>query len=162
MHMKTGIVTMLLLGVFTLSANVSAMCLYEEIDPICSISGETYTNTCQGWSDTSSWSIPKAYDGVCEETPELTDAQKEKVFNFMNEFFTRHDMKGILYGDVSTASNDSMTLNLKGQKFLREKLFPAIGEFIVEEREKQKPNTNKIAVLNYVASIIGYDYYLTK
>lgn len=160
--MKTRIFSMVFLGVFFISSWVSAMCLYEETDPVCSVSGETYTNSCQGWSDTSAWSIPKAYDGVCEETPELTDEQKEKIFSYMNSIYTKHNMKGILYWDESTASADSMTLNLKGQKFLREQLFPAIAKLINTEREKETPDTQKIAILNYVASMVGYDYYLTK
>lgn len=140
-----------------------ADCFFEEIDPVCSISGYTYTSTCEGWSDTSSWSMPIAYSGECKTKSSISQEEKDKIFTIMDDFFTKHEMKGHIYGIVPSIypkpPQDSYnTLNPKWQKFIDEVLFPALQKYIQKEVIKKNPNNKNIAVLNYVASMIGYDY----
>ena len=128
-----------------------AMCLYEETDPVCAITGKTFRSTCEWWSDTSSWSIPTAYDGECHQTPELSIQQKDAVYTVVENFFESHDM-------IDTSRWSYRPLNREGQDFVRLKLFPKITEIIAEEIEKKSPNYTRIAFYNYLAQTIGYDY----
>lgn len=150
------VVSFIVLALSIQAANAS--CLFQEKDPVCSVAGETYTNSCQWWSDTSSWSMPVAYEGTCQETEELNEVEKEAIYNILNEFFKLKDYKWELYTSENVDDN-SDTLNTDGQDFVRNKLFPAIKKYIVAELEKDTPNTRWIAILNYAASTVWYDYY---
>lgn len=140
-----------------------ASCMYEEIDPQCNIAGETYVNSCQGWSDTSSWSMPIAYVGTCKEVESLTETEKKKIFIVVDNFFKKKDFKGTLYGfEGNTVDDSSSNLNPDGQKFVDEKLFPLIKKLINKEYKKNTPNVKNIAILNYIASVVKYDYYISQ
>lgn len=132
-----------------------AMCLYEETDAVCAITGKTFRSTCEGWSDTSSWSIPIAYDGECHQTPELSTLQKDAVYAIAEDFFQSHDM-------IDTSRWSYRPLNREGQNFVKLKLFPKITEIISEEIEKEKPNYKRISFYNYLAQTIGYDYEISQ
>jgi hypothetical protein len=67
------------------------------------------------------------------------------------------------YGPMYEAKFDvtSKNLNLSGQTFVNEKFFPAVKAQILAERAKDQPNLEAIAMLNYGASVVGYDYYIS-
>lgn len=137
-----------------------ADCFYQETEPRCAITGETYTSTCDGWSDTSSWSIPDAYPGVCDDTPDLSEYHKGRIVASMDAYFRKFMYYGPMY--ESKFDVTSKNLNLKGQAFVRDKFFPALKVAILEARsmdDLQSPYT--IAMLNYGAKVIGYDYYIS-
>jgi hypothetical protein len=143
--------------------SVNADCFYQEIDPpICSISGETYTSSCQGWSDTSSWAIPKAYNGSCNVVAELSDAEKDAIHNIVLSYLGK---KGYLEekGDGYVLTGDSfMGETGTGIDFVKNKFFPAIAKFIAKENAKTEANTKIIAILNEAVKVIGYDWYIEK
>gem|GEM_PF-4838538 len=66
------------LALFTL-IQAHASFLYQEIDPICSISGKTHTSFPGEISDTSAWNIPTAYEGECVTVPVLKVAEKKII-----------------------------------------------------------------------------------
>lgn len=138
-----------------LTSSVHGMCLYEETDPVCAITGETFTHSCAGWSDTSSWHIPTAYEWKCHATPELTEKQKDAIYTIVDSFFTSHDM-------IDTSRWSYRPLKMEGQGFVKFKLFPKITEIISEEIKKEEPNYTRIAFYNYLAQTIGYDYEIRK
>ncbi len=93
----------------------------------------------------------------------LTQAQKDKIFLILETFFKKQDMMGEVYA-FDTISIDPSTggLNPQGQTFVNEKLFPNIKRLLLAEKAKTSPNLQTIAVLNYAAKVVGYDYYLQK
>ena len=95
--------------------SVSASFMFQEIDPICSISGKTHTSFPWEISDTSSWSIPKAYDGACEEPFELSKKTKDNVYKTMVEFFEKNNYTGSVYGNEGWYGWDN-TLNPEWRK----------------------------------------------
>jgi hypothetical protein len=58
--MKKIIVSIGIIAV--LVSQTSARFMYQEIDPICSITGTTHTSFPGEISDTSDWSVPTAYE----------------------------------------------------------------------------------------------------
>ncbi len=157
--MKKIIFSLLILVVSISTARASFM--FQEIDPICSISWTTHTYFPWEVSDTSSWNIPKAYDWECDKTPELSQKKKEMVYNVMLKFFKKQDYIWPVYWENAWYGwND--TLNPEGQKFIKDKFFPAVIDFIEKERAKTTPNLRNIALVNTMVKTIGYDYFLTK
>jgi len=57
--------------------------------------------------------------------------------------------------------SSSISLNSKWREVVKDKLFPAIKNIIEKEIKKEKPNLRKIAILNYFAKTIWYDYYIS-
>jgi len=129
--------------------------LYEEIDPVCSITGTTHTHSAQEVSDTSSWRIPIAYQWECETTPELSWKQERKIYTAITKFYEKKNF-------LDKEANNWYTLNSNGKKYTSQRFFPAIKNFIVREKNKQSQNLQSIAILNYAASLIGYDYFITR
>lgn len=135
------------------STGVSASFIYQEIDPICSISGMTHTSFPAEISDTSSWVIPKAYDGRCIPVEKLSTPEKRKIYKVIVNFL---DTKNFLDDSI----NSGYVLNTQGREYINNVFFPTIGSFIAREVKKTEPNTSHIAILNYAVSIIGYDYFI--
>lgn len=131
-----------------------ADCFYEEIEPECSTSWETYTSSCEWWSDTSSWYIPIAYKGKCDSTFDISDTTKEEVYEIMENFFYE---KWYFKWNTEYPNN----LNEDGIYFVNEKFFPAVISYINTERTKSLPNLKGIAILNYAVKTIWYDYYVS-
>lgn len=137
----------------TMSLWANASFLYQEIDPICSISGTTHTSFPWEISDTSSWSIPKAYDGECIPTEDLSSLEKRKIYTIMIDF-----LKERYYLDDNV--NSGYVVNMEGREFLEDRFFPRIQKFIWDEVKSSEPNLKHIAILNYAVSLIGYDYFI--
>lgn len=155
--MYKTIVTALML-IFTLWS-VWASFMYQEIDPICSISGTTHTSFPGEISDTSSWSIPTAYQGECIDTPELSESEQNRINNVMVKYFNDKDFTGPVYGNEwGYGWEDS--LNPAGQKFVNEVFFPVIVKYIQNEVTRTNPNLRNIAVLNQAVMTIWYDYFI--
>ncbi len=127
------------------------------IDPVCSISGESFTTISQGKSDTSDWMIPTAYDGNCIETQELTSAEQDRIFAIMKSYFKKNNY----YSGTNTweAYRDE-ALNEKGRSYIKKSFFPAIVQKIQKQKDNNSADSKTVAVLNYAASVIGYDYYI--
>jgi len=141
---------------------VHASFLYQETDPYCSLTGTTHRSFPWEVSDTSSWNIPTVYQWVCDETPEVSESNRDQIFTTMKEFFERKDFTWPVYGWEANWYGWDNTLNPDGQKYIQETLFPAMINFIIQEREKENPNMQHVAVINYAASTIGYDYFLQR
>ena len=137
-----------------LFTNVSASFMYVEIEPVCSITGETYTSQSAWKSDTSSWSIPTAYEGECLDTVELSDDSKKRIYEISSDFFKK-------YSNENRSNADWISLNTTGQKIVNERLFPKIQTLISDEMKKENPHMKTVAVLNYFAKTIWYDYFVT-
>ena len=162
--MNKIITGLLLVGLFI--GQASASFIYQEIDPICSISGTTHTSSPGEISDTSSWNIPTAYEGECDETTVLTQEEKDNIYEIMNTFFESKGYYWSLYGNeddlengISAYATDS-TLGVEGQRFMQNNFFPAVIQYISQERNKPEISTKNIAVLNYAVKTIWYDYYV--
>lgn len=139
----------------------SARFAFQETEPYCSITGTTHTSFPWEISDTSSWSIPTAYQWICDETPVLSDTEKKRIHTVMMRFFEDKNLTWPVYGWVqSDAYGWENTLNPQGQKFVNEVFFPAIIKYITKERIQSNPNTKNIAILNEAVKNIGYDYFL--
>ncbi|MDA9129269.1 hypothetical protein N9J72_02210 [Candidatus Gracilibacteria bacterium] len=161
--MKNSIVKTLggVVGILSiLVSQTSASFMYQEIDPICSLTGTTHTSFPGEISDTSSWNIPTAYEGECDMTPELSESEEEKIFQIMNDFFRNNDLYGELY--TEDVNSQSQVLNTTGQDFVQNVFFPNVSNYINAERAKVNPNTKNIAVLNYAVKTIGYDYFVSQ
>lgn len=130
------------------TASIHADFMYQEIDPICSISGTTHTSFPWEISDTSSWSIPKAYDGECDENPGIGPDDTKRVYTIMIDYFTAKEY----LEPVSRWYN----VTTEGRIFIKDTFFPAIQEYISENRENEKA----VAILNSAVSMIKYDYYI--
>lgn len=127
--------------------------IYQDIDPICSISGTTHTYSPNEISDTSSWYIPKAYDWVCQKVTALKTAEKKIIASQMLDLLERRWY-------IKTSLDNEHTLTSTWQTFVQYVFFPAIADYIAQEVKKPEPNTRSIAILNYAVSTIGYDYRL--
>jgi len=132
---------------------VNASFLYQEIDPICSISGTTHTSFPGEVSDTSSWNIPKAYDGECLATEEISSAEKRRIYTIMIRFLENRYYLG-------DNMNTGFVLNQEWRAFIQDRFFPHIQKFISQEVAKTETNMKQVATLNYAVSIIGYDYFI--
>lgn len=141
--------------------NAQASFIYKETDPYCSISGTTHTSFPGEISDTSSWSIPTAYQSACDSTLDLEQSEKDRIYNIMIEFFDDKDYIGPVYG-WSYGYGWEDTLNPEGQKYINEIFFPLVILYIQKERIKQNPNTKNIAILNYAVKNIWYDYFISQ
>lgn len=126
----------------------NASFVYEEIDPICSISGTTHTSFPGEISDTSSWSIPKAYDGECDEAEGLSPDDKKRIYAIVIEYL---DERGYLI-EVS----NGYTLSSEGQDYLQNTFFTEVQDYIPENRDIKRD----VAILNDAVSMIGYDYFI--
>ncbi len=133
---------------------VSASFMYQEIDPICSITGTTHTSFPWEISDTSSWNIPTAYDGECLEYEIISDSEKDRIFMAVSWYLNEK-------GYVDT-QRDFANINAKGRVFIQETYFPALQMFIQREVQKSEPNLRHLAIISYAAKIIGYDYTLSR
>ncbi|NDK09326.1 hypothetical protein GW846_00930 [Candidatus Gracilibacteria bacterium] len=133
----------------------SARFVYKEIDPICSISGTNHTSFPGEISDTSDWSIPTAYEGECVKTSALTKSEENRIFKIMKSYFERNTM----YSDLNVGEDLAYeSLNEKGRTFMKQSFFPAVAQKIQNEKNKNTPDSKLVAVLNYAAQVIGYDY----
>lgn len=128
--------------------------MYEEIDPICSISGTTHTSFPGEISDTSRWYIPKAYDWECKTTPSLTQKEKSIVFSRVIRLLNKKQA-------IQEETKQWYTLTPAGQKFVQDRFFIAVQRYIQKEMKKSQPNTKAISILNYAVKIIGYDYFIS-
>lgn len=132
----------------------------ETIPPECLINGVTINYTGYNQSDTSSWAMPKAYDGNCIEAPELFQSEKEKIYVTIYDFFIDKNYIQSSYGGwvVGLTREYSNQINQKWQDFIMRAYFPFITKYIQTEIQQENPNYKNIAILNYTAYIIGYDY----
>lgn len=137
------------LCMFAISGSVWASFLYQEIDPICSISGTTHTSFPWEISDTSSWNIPKAYDGKCDNVSSLTTSEKIKIHNIVIDYLEDNN-----YLDTIPSW---YTVNKAWRDYLENGFFPAVQNYIVSNRNKIK----NIAILNHAVSMVEYDYYVS-
>lgn len=154
------IVTILAVSIFLISS-VWASFMYQETDSYCSISGTTHTSFPGEISDTSSWSIPTAYQWRCDITPELSSAEKKRIRNIMVRYFQDKNMTGPLYGwNETDAYGWENTLNPEWQTYINNIFFPTIVDYISVERQKKNPSMQNIAILNQAVKTIGYDYFL--
>jgi len=149
--MKKNII-LLFLFIFTFSS-LNADFMYEEIDPICSISWTTHTSFPWEISDTSAWYIPKAYDWECIEVPVLNSKEKNIITDRVIKIF---DDRGFIERKIS----NWYSLNSKWEKFAQDIFFTIVKDYISEEISKTNPNKKVISILNYAVSIVWYDYYL--
>ncbi len=140
------------LAIFTL-IQANASFLYQEIDPICSASWKTHTSFPGEISDTSAWSVPKAYDGECEKVPVLKVAEKKIINARVIKMLQNKNM-------IASQDGSWYTLTSKGKKFVQDNFFPAVAKYIGKEIKKSKPRLKNISILNQAVSIIGYDYYI--
>lgn len=134
---------------------VHADCLYEELEPSCNILWETITSSCQGWSDTSSWSIPRAYQGECKETVSLDENTKEIISDYMYNLLSKKEY-------ITSETDEYYRISSDWQEHIQNGLFHVIQLIISKEIEKPSPNFKKIAILNYFVSLVWYDYYMKK
>lgn len=140
------------------SVSVFGSFMYEETEPCCSLTGQTHTSFPWEISDTSTWKIPTVYEAKCDTAvPELTQAEKDRVYKVMKNLFKEKSFMWPVYGGSDGYGWDA-TLNPKGQKFVNEVLFPAMIQYIQTERKKSSPEYTHIALLNYAAKVVGYDY----
>lgn len=153
--MKKNILVWVIILSGILISWVKADCLPAEDIIRCSIWWETYTSTCSGWSDTSSWYMPIAYQGECKNTETLDEKSKTIISDFLYKSFTK---KGYIESETDTY----YTLTDKGEEYIQNALFPVIQSIITKEIKKSSPDNKKIAILNHFASLVGYDYYIKK
>jgi len=115
--------------------------------------------------------MPVAYNATCQNTPELSEAQTDRVYDILVKYYQKKDYLGSVYGTYTSGfdsppeivvDDTANTLNPRGQDFVNNKLFPAIKKRINSELEKSSPDMRIVALLNYISSTVGYDYYLTK
>lgn len=136
------------LCMLAITGSVWASFLYQEIDPICSISGTTHTSFPWEISDTSSWEIPKAYDGECDGVSTLDISDQLKIYSIViNYLDTNNYLESISSG---------YTVNMKGRDYLQDGFFPAVQKYIASNRDRKRD----IAILNHAVSMIGYDYFI--
>ena len=141
--------------IFTIALCIAMMCgisnasfMYQEIDPICSISGTTHTSFPWEISDTSSWNIPKAYEWECDETEGLNPDDKKRIYTtVINYLDTRWYLEEKSWGYSVTS---------EWEKYLQDTFFTEVQEHISENRD----NTRDIAILNNAVKMIGYDYFI--
>lgn len=143
-------------------SSVGASFMYQETDPYCTISGTTHTSFPGEISDTSSWYIPTAYESACDETPELSQAEQERITNIMVNFFKENNFTGPVYGwiDDEAAYGWDDSLNPEWQIYVNKVFFPAVIKYINTERKKTNPNMMHVAILNQAVKTIGYDYFI--
>ncbi len=146
----------------TAVSSVWASFMYQETDPYCSISGTTHTSFPGEISDTSSWAIPTAYESECDETPELSNSEKTRINTVMVNFFRDNEFTGPVYGWIDDGNSYGWddSLNPEWQMFVNKVFFPAVAQYINNERKKSNPNMTNIAVLNHAVKTIGYDYFI--
>jgi hypothetical protein len=153
--MKKSIILLSLFFSFFSISWVHADCLYEELEPSCNILWNTITSSCQGWSDTSSWSIPTAYQGECKETLSLDEDTKEIISDYLYNLSSNK-------GYITSETDDYYRISSDWQDHIQYGLFPVIQLMISKEIKKSSPDFKKIAILNHFVSLVGYDYYMSK
>ena len=153
--MKKNIIIWAIIGSFITISWVSADCFYQKLEPTCSIWGQTYTSSCAGWSDTSTWSIPVAYDGECQTTKILSLKTKNAISDILYNNLLKKDY-------VKTETEENYTLTNDWEKYIQKYLFPAIQKLIAQEIKETSPNHTKIAIFNSLVDLVGYDYYMKK
>jgi len=151
--MKKILGSILIVGVlFINSTNASFM--YDKIEPVCWINGETFTSSSAWKSDTSSWKILIAYSGKCKETVKLSKKYKAQIYKIVSNYFSKKYW-------ITNWDSNWISINSDWKNMIQNKLFPKIKQIISEEIKKEKPNFRKIAVLNYLVKTIWYDYYIS-
>ena len=155
-YLLTGCIALMLL-----TSSLQADFMYEEIDPICSISWTTHTSFPGEISDTSSWYIPKAYDGECIETPEISQNEKDRIYEIMTNFFEKKDLMN-QPGNTDDYYNNENALNQVGREFMMNTFFPAVVSFIADKESKNQADSKDVAILNYAVKIIWYDYFISQ
>lgn len=144
--MKKTLTIALCIAIMCGTSNASF--IYQEIDPICSISGTTHTSFPWEISDTSSWSIPKAYDWECDETEGLSPDDKKKIYaTVINYLDTRGYLEEISGGYSITS---------EWENYLKDTFFTEVQDHISENRG----DTRDVAILNDAVKMIGYDYFI--
>lgn len=137
------------------TSSVHADCMYEELEPSCNILWNTITSSCQGWSDTSSWDIPTAYQGECKATETINEASKEIISDFLYKLLSKKDY-------IISETDTYYRLSNEWQEYIQNKLFSAVHSVISKEIKKSSPNYKNIAILNHLVSLVWYDYYMSK
>ena len=143
------ILIFLVVAVYSISS-ASAKFAIMDIAPECLINGVTITQTWYNASDTSRWYMPKAYDGTCESIAGISSDLENAIFKFVDNFFKKY----LMYRD----EKDYKVLNSRWQDFINKSLFPKLQDLIWDEIQKLNPDYNKIAMYNYIAAIIWYDF----
>lgn len=146
--------TIVLASILSISS-ANADCMYQETAAQCSISGQTYTSSCAGWSDTSSWSIPVAYQWECQNKATLNDTMQNAIWDILYKYLDKKEY-------ISSQTNEYYSITREWQKYIQNQLFPAIQKLITQEIKKTSPNHKKIAIYNHLVSLVGYDYYMKK
>lgn len=134
---------------------VHADCLYQELEPSCNILWETITSSCQGWSDTSSWSIPRAYQGECKGTVSLDENTKEIISDYMYNLLSKKEY-------ITSETDEYYRISSDWQEHIQNGLFHVVQLMISKEITKSSPDFKKIAILNHFVSLVWYDYYMKK
>jgi hypothetical protein len=144
----------LFFSLFSIS-RVHADCMYQELEPSCNILWNTITSSCQGWSDTSSWYIPTAYQGECKETVTLDENTKEIISDYLYNLSSKK-------GYITSETDEYYRISSNWQEHIQNWLFPVIYQIISKEIKKSSPDLKKIAILNHFVSLVWYDYYMSK
>jgi hypothetical protein len=142
-----NIFTAVLLILMTISIS-NASFIYEEIDPICSISGTTHTSFPWEISDTSGWYIPKAYDGECEMVEKLSPSDKKRIYTIVVEYLNERE--------YLVVSWNWYKLTPDWEIYIQDVFFEEVQDFIPDNRE----NLRAEAILNDAVKMIKYDYYI--
>jgi hypothetical protein len=153
--MKKIILSLSALFLIITTSSVHADCMYEELEPSCNILWNTITSSCQGWSDTSSWDIPTAYQGECKATETINEASKEIISDFLYELLSKKNY-------ITSETDTYYRLSNEWQEYIQNKLFSAVHSVISKEIKKSSPNYKNIAILNHLVSLVWYDYYMSK
>jgi len=107
--------------------------------------------------------MPTAYTGECDETPELSNSQKDAIYEtFLNYFIEKNIVTSRVSQYTDGTQKEYFDMNKAGETFINKYYFPFLQRKIQEEREKEKPNLKYISIYRYAADIIGYDYELRK
>lgn len=129
----------------------------KDLEPYCGLNGVTITkdNYFSYVSDTSSRSIPKAYDGKCRDYPELSSTEKKRIHTVL------YKALGPYLGDGAERNEKRNTIT---DEFVQMQLFGMLQKMIGNEYAKGKNNADleKIATISYIVNLFGYDYYLEK
>ena len=149
----------MLLCIITDYASASFIqCNPVEAPPRCYIDGFTSYSSCNyKISDTSSWSIPIAHDGICWESIILSNTEKERIYKEIDNFFKQNNFIDLKRSAYYTPW---YVLNYAGQSVVLNIYFPLIKKYILEEKWKTNPDRKKLAIVYYMSEIIGYDFYI--
>lgn len=129
----------------------------NDLEPYCGLNGVTITkdNYFSYVSDTSSRSIPQAYEGECRDYPELSATEKKRIHTVI------YKALGQYLGEGSERDEKWHTIT---NDFVQMKLFGMLEKLIGNEhvKGKEKADLEKMAKISYIVSLFGYDYFLEK